>query len=138
PLHTGDSISYSGQYVAVSVTTQNAPLALAWADYVTTAENQLAWSKDPGVVIFPATPESLGGPYCTRPYEPDPLCKARLVAAEQVPTAAVHAASFLSSGQIQTAILEAIQPAITGGPDPQEALSSAQETANGLLEKTRS
>ena len=52
--------------------------------------------------------------------------------------AAVNAASFLITGQIQTAILEAIQLAITGGSDPQEALSSAQETANSLLEKTRS
>ncbi|HIY25254.1 MAG TPA: extracellular solute-binding protein [Candidatus Brachybacterium merdigallinarum] len=138
PLHTGDSISYSGQYVAVSVTTQNAPLALAWADYVTTAENQLAWSKDPGVVIFPATPESLDDPFFTEQDESDPLGKARLVAAEQVPMAAVNAASFLITGQIQTAILEAIQLAITGGSDPQEALSSAQETANSLLEKTRS
>src|SRR5699024_959799 len=135
PLHTGDSISYSGQYVAVSVTTQNAPLALAWADYVTTAENQLAWSKDPGVVIFPATPKSLDDPFFTEQDESDPLGKARLVAAEQVPMAAVNAASFLITGQIQTAILEAIQLAITGGSDPQEALSSAQETANSLLEK---
>ena len=138
PLHTGDSVSYSGQYIAVSVTTQNAPLALAWADYVTTAENQLAWSKDPGVVIFPATPESLDDPFFTEQDESDPLGKARLVAAEQVPLAAVNAASFLITGQIQTAIMEAIQLAITGGSDPQEALSTAQETANGLLEKTRS
>src|SRR5699024_1774640 len=104
----------------------------------TTAENQLAWSKDPGVVIFPATPESLDDPFFTEQDESDPLGKARLVAAEQVPMAAVNAASFLITGQIQTAILEAIQLAITGGSDPQEALSSAQETANSLLEKTRS
>ncbi|WP_126282005.1 ABC transporter substrate-binding protein [Brachybacterium sp. EE-P12] len=138
PLHTGDSISYSGQYVAVSVTTQNAPLALAWADYVTTAENQLAWSKDPGVVIFPATPESLDDPFFTDQDESDPLGKARLVAAEHVPMAAVNAASFLITGQIQTAIMEALQLAITGGTDPQEALSTAQQTANDLLEKARS
>jgi len=137
PLRTGDTISYSGQYVAVSVTTQNAPLALAWADYVTNAENQLAWAKDPGVVIFPATPESLEDPFFTEQDAADPLGRARLVAAEQVPLAAVNAASFLVTGQIQTAILEAVQLAITGGTDPQDALTEAQTTANGLLAKTR-
>lgn len=138
PLRSTDKISYSGQYIAVSVTTQNAPLALAWADYVTTAENQLAWAKDPGVVIFPSTPESLDDPFFTEQDASDPLGKARLVAAEQVPLAAVNAASFLVTGQIQTAIMEAIQLAVTGGSDPQEALTTAQETANELLATSRS
>lgn len=136
PSSTG-TVSFNPQCIAVSVTTQNAPLALAWADYVTTAENQLAWCKDPGVVIFPSTPESLEDPFFTDVDESDPMSRARKVAAESVPNAVVEQATFRLTGQIQTTIMEALQLAITGQQDPAEALQGAQESMNSLLERVQ-
>lgn len=132
-----DTVSFNPQCIAVSATTQNAPLALAWADYVTTAENQLAWCKDPGVVIFPSTPESLDDPFFTDHDESDPMGRARLISAESVPKAVVNPATFRLTGQIQTAIMEALQLAITGQDEPEAALTGAQETMNTLLERVQ-
>src|SRR5699024_4884480 len=129
---------FDPQCISVSVATQNAPLALAWADYVTTAENQLAWCKDPGVVIFPSTPESLDDPFFTDVDTSDPMGKARATAAADVPKAKVDQAIFRITGQVQTALLEALQVAITGEKDPTEALQDAQTAMNDLLERAAS
>lgn len=128
-----DGANFNGQYITVSVTTKNLPLAAAWADYVTNAENQLAWAKDPNVVIFPSAAEALNNDFFTKQDTSDPLSKARAVAAASAKNGVAHVENFIVAGKLQTVILDQIQLAVAGQAKPKDALKAAQDEANRLL-----
>ncbi len=131
----GGSVLFNGQYVGVSTTTKNAPLAMAFAQYVTNAENQLAWAKDPKVVIFPSSTTALADPFFQAPKTDDPFDEARSVAAEAAKQGKVVVGLFYVTGKIDKVINENIQKAVTGSKDPKQALADAQTEANTLLER---
>ncbi|MFI6858828.1 extracellular solute-binding protein [Streptomyces sp. NPDC050421] len=129
----GGKVLFDGQYLAVSAMTKNAPLALAWAEFVTNAENQLAWNKDPGVVIFPTVTEALEDPFFSKPDTSTPLGRARATAAKAAREGTADPANFYITGQIKTAVMQGIQLAMTGQKNPEEALQEAQKEANRLV-----
>ncbi|MFF0467492.1 extracellular solute-binding protein [Micromonospora zamorensis] len=131
----GGSVLFNGQYVGVATTTKNAPLAMAFAQYVTNAENQLAWAKDPNVVIFPSSTTALNDPFFDAKGGSDPFDKARSVAAEAAKQGKVVVGHFYVTGKIDKIINENIQKAITGQKDPKQALVDAQAEANTLIER---
>lgn len=131
----GGSVLFSGQYIGVSATTKNAPLAMEFARYVTNAENQLAWSKDPDVVIFPSSSTALDDDFFDAGAGTDPFQRARGVAARAAKEGKVVVGQFYVTGKINSVITENIQKAITGQKDPKQALSDAQSEANTLLKR---
>lgn len=128
-----EGANFNGQFITVSVTTKNLPLAAAWADYVTNAENQLAWAKDPNVVVFPSATEALEDDFFTQQDTSDPLGKARALAAKSAKNGVAHVENFIISGKLLTTILDQLQLAITGQVSPEHALQGAQDEANRLL-----
>ncbi|MGW1025241.1 extracellular solute-binding protein [Streptomyces sp. NPDC002577] len=121
------------QYIAAASTSKNAPTALAFAKFLTNAENQLAWCKDPNVVIFPTTAASLDDPFFQNPTGDDPFGQARKLVAEQLKTATAYEVTL--SPAVQNAIVAQVQLAMQGKKSPEQAVKDAEAKANELLKQ---
>ncbi|PAZ10794.1 sugar ABC transporter [Streptomyces sp. SA15] len=122
------------QYIAAAATSKNAPTALAFAKFLTNAENQTAWCKDPSVVIFPTTTASLDDPFFQNVSGSDPFSEARKLVAEQLKTATAYQTNF--STAVQNAIVGQVQLAMQGKKSPAQAVKDAQAKANELLKQS--
>ncbi|MGC9543418.1 extracellular solute-binding protein [Streptomyces sp. UG1] len=121
------------QYIGVASTSKNAVTALAFARFLTNAENQLAWAKDPNVVIFPSTTASLDDPFFQSVKGTDPFAEARKIVASDRKTATADEIA-LTPGELN-AIVAQIQLAMQGKKSAQDALDEAQSKANELIEQ---
>jgi multiple sugar transport system substrate-binding protein len=121
------------QYIGVASTSKNAVTALAFARFLTNAENQLQWAKDPNVVIFPSTTESLKDPFFQKVEGTDPFAEARKIVASDRQTATADEIA-LTPGELN-AISAQIQLAMQGKKSAQDALDEAQSKANALIEQ---
>ncbi|MFD3497318.1 extracellular solute-binding protein [Streptomyces sp. NPDC058678] len=121
------------QYIAAAATSKNAPTALAFAKFLTNAENQTAWCKDPKVVIFPTTTTSLQDPFFQKVSGDDPFSEARKLVAEQLKTTTAYQTNL--SPAVQNAIVSQVQLAMQGKKSAAQAVKDAQEKANELLKQ---
>ncbi|MFD3613882.1 extracellular solute-binding protein [Streptomyces sp. NPDC058676] len=121
------------QYIAAAATSKNAPTALAFAKFLTNAENQTAWCKDPKVVIFPTTTASLQDPFFQKVSGDDPFSEARKLVAEQLKTTTAYQTNL--SPAVQNAIVSQVQLAMQGKKSAAQAVKDAQEKANELLKQ---
>ncbi|MEU9877392.1 extracellular solute-binding protein [Streptomyces phaeochromogenes] len=121
------------QYISVAATSPHAPTALAFAKFLTNAENQTAWCKDPNVVIFPTTTTSLDDPFFQNATGSDPFSQARKLVAEQLKTTTAYQTNV--SPAVQKAIVSQVQLAMQGKKSPEQAVKDAQEKANDLLKQ---
>ncbi|MEV0634216.1 extracellular solute-binding protein [Streptomyces sp. NPDC050619] len=121
------------QYIATAATTKNAPTAVAFAEFLTNAENQTAWCKDPKVVIFPTTTTSLDDPFFQKVSGSDPFSEARKLIAEQLKTATAYQTNISSA--MQAAIVGQVQLAMQGKKSAADAVKDAQEKSNELLKQ---
>ncbi|MEV2226961.1 extracellular solute-binding protein [Streptomyces phaeochromogenes] len=121
------------QYISVAATSKHAPTALAFAEFLTNAENQTAWCKDPNVVIFPTTTTSLDDPFFQNATGSDPFSQARKLVAEQLKTTTAYQTNV--SPAVQKAIVSQVQLAMQGKKSPGQAVKDAQEKANDLLKQ---
>lgn len=131
---------FSGQYIGVSVTSPNAPLAAAWAKHVTSPEQGLAWAQygmdTETSVVFPATTEALDDPSLADGSGDDAMSKARAISAEEAKIAEAYLPAFYLTGQVQETLVNAVNKSIVGDTEPQEALDTAQESMNTLLQRS--
>jgi multiple sugar transport system substrate-binding protein len=121
------------QYISVAATSKHAPVALAFAAFLTNAENQTAWCKDPNVVIFPTTSASLNDPFFQNVTGDDPFSQARKLVADQLKTASTNQTNL--SPAVQNAIVGQVQLAMQGKKSPEQAVKDAQAKANELLKQ---
>jgi len=121
------------QYISVAATSKHAPTALAFAKFLTNAENQTAWCKDPNVVIFPTTTTSLDDPFFQNATGSDPFSQARKLVAEQLKTTTAYQTNI--SPAVQKAIVSQVQLAMQGKKSPEQAVKDAQEKADDLLKQ---
>lgn len=135
--YTDDALGFapfSGQLISVPVTSKHAKAAVEFAQYLTNAANQLAWCKDPKVVIFPSTTDSLNDPFFSAPAAGDPLGQARKVAADEAKKS-VYVPSPFSDAEAK-AVAGEIQLAMQGKEDAATALKNAQDKANKILQNS--
>lgn len=124
---------FNAQYITVPKSTKNLPAAAAFAAYVTNSENQLAWAKDPSVVIFPSAAKALDDSFFAAPAGNDPFGLARAVAAKEAKNAEPYDAANYLNGAVGDAVIKQVQLAIIGEKAPQQALTDGQNAANKLL-----
>ena len=107
---------------------------MAFAQFITSPDEQLAWCKDPKVVIFPTTTKSLQDPYFSAPADGDPFSTARAVAAKEAQTAQAWVpALYLGNTDIGKAIVQQLQLAMQGQVSVDAALKAAQDKANTIM-----
>ncbi|POX48193.1 sugar ABC transporter substrate-binding protein [Streptomyces sp. Ru72] len=121
------------QFISVAATSKHAPVALAFAEFLTNAENQTAWCKDPNVVIFPTTSASLEDPFFQNVTGDDPFSQARKLVADQLKTADTNQTNL--SPAVQNAIVSQVQLAMQGKKSPEQAVKDAQAKADELLKQ---
>lgn len=133
PRADGVTTAFNAQYVVIPKKTKNESTAIAFATFLTDAENQLAWCKDPSVVIFPSATKALDDEFFASEDSSDALGKARTIAAEAAKKAVAAPAEFDLSGAVAQAIVKELQLGIQGQLSPKEAIQNAQDKANQLL-----
>jgi multiple sugar transport system substrate-binding protein len=121
------------QYIGVASTSKNAPTALAFGQFLTNAQNQLEWAKDPNVVIFPSTTASLDDPFFQSVKGTDPFSEARKIVASDRKTATADEIA-LTPGELN-AISAQVQLAMQGKKSAEAALKEAQSKSNELIEQ---
>jgi multiple sugar transport system substrate-binding protein len=127
---------FEGQYIGVPVTSKNPAAAIAFAKFLLSDDNQLAFDKDPKVVIFPSTTKALSDPFFTTVAGSDPFAQAKKVAADEAKTSQV-VTLWEWSDAVNTDIGKELQLAIQGQEDAKTALQNAQDKANSDLAKAK-
>jgi multiple sugar transport system substrate-binding protein len=114
----------------VPTTTENPDLAHAFAQFMTNAENQLAFARE--VLIFPSVEAALQDEQFTSPDEEGDFAEAIATAAEQLPNAA-NLRPVVVDEEVNNAIVSNVQAAMLGDATAQEALDNAEAEVNDIL-----
>ncbi|MET8450642.1 sugar ABC transporter substrate-binding protein [Streptomyces sp. NPDC005209] len=117
--------------VMVNSRTKHTPAAVAFAHYVTDAENQMSFAKK--VAIFPSTAGSLDDPYFTKEDGTDET-RVRIAAAKSLKNA-VNYTPVLFSEQMKTALRNEVARALQGKESPKTALDNAVKACDRLLQQ---
>ncbi len=117
------------QAVGVNANTKNQATALAFARWVTNADNQLAFAKE--VNIFPSTAGTLDDPFFTESDGTD-VGDVRVLAAEQLKTAVVFSPPTWTE-PMKAELREQIANALMGNKSVEEALDAAVAYANDRM-----
>ncbi|RKE59369.1 ABC transporter substrate-binding protein [Microbacterium sp. AG238] len=117
------------QGVSVAASSENLATALAFAEFVTNAENQNAFAHIANV--FPSTQGSDSDPYFTED-DGTPSAKARITGFESLKTAEVLT-PYSVNGAMNDYLNQQIALAIRGDISGQEALDKSVEKLNDLL-----
>ncbi len=117
--------------VMVNAQTKRTPAAVAFAHYVTDAQNQMSFAKK--VAIFPSTAGSLDDPYFTEEDGTDET-RVRIAAAKSLKNA-VNYTPVLFSEQMKTELRNSVAKALQGKVSPEEALDNAVKACDRLLQQ---
>ncbi|MCW7944793.1 ABC transporter substrate-binding protein [Streptomyces hygroscopicus] len=117
--------------VMVNSRTKHTPAAVAFAHYVTDAQNQMSFAKK--VAIFPSTAGSLDDPYFTKGDGTDET-RVRIAAATSLKSA-VNYTPVLFSEQMKTALRNEVAKALQGKERPKAALDNAVRACDQLLKQ---
>ncbi|MET8804380.1 sugar ABC transporter substrate-binding protein [Streptomyces sp. NPDC004546] len=117
--------------VMVNSRTKHTPAAVAFAHFVTDAQNQMSFAKK--VAIFPSTAGSLNDPYFTKEDGTDET-RVRIAAAKSL-KGAVNYTPVLFSDQMKTALRNEVAKALQGKESPKQALDNAVNAADRLLQQ---
>lgn len=137
-VNPGTPSMMSAQFLAVPKTSKNATTAVAFAKFLTSSENELAWCKDPNVVIFPTVTKALKNKFFTHPGGNGAFAKARRIAAKEALNSEAYYPLFYMNGSIDTAVVGQFQLALQGKKSAKQALADAQRKANKLLKSSQS
>ncbi|WP_046727890.1 ABC transporter substrate-binding protein [Streptomyces humi] len=117
--------------VMVNTRTKHTPAAVAFAHFVTDAQNQMSFAKK--VAIFPSTAGSLDDPYFTKEDGTDET-RVRIAAAKSLKNA-VNYTPVLFSDQMKTALRNEVAKALQGKESPKAALDNAVKACDRLLQQ---
>lgn len=138
PRNPGLKTLLSAQFITVNKNTEQPAAALEFARFITNPANQLAWAKDPKVVIFPTTTESLKDSFFSTPSDSGAFGAARTLAAKEALNAeAWLPAVYLENSAITSAILGRLQLSMQEKITVPEAVKAAQDEANKLLKSIK-
>ncbi|GAA3438182.1 ABC transporter substrate-binding protein [Kutzneria kofuensis] len=126
--NTGKAVLYV-QGLSVPAASKNKPTALAFAKFVTNAENQMAFAKL--TAIFPSTKGTMSDPYFSQDGGTDEG-RVRVAAAKQLETA-VNYTPVQWSEQMTTLLQQKMSDAMQGKTSPKQALDDTVAQCNKLL-----
>ncbi|WBQ06077.1 ABC transporter substrate-binding protein [Kribbella sp. CA-293567] len=118
--------------LAVPKSSGNLPTALAFAKFLTSAENQLALAKQSSV--FPSTTSSLQDPFFAI-GDGDLTATARRIAAASLRDGKTIVQPPAADSEYAAALWSAVQPAILGKSSPAEALADAEAKLTKILQE---
>ncbi|WP_217552741.1 extracellular solute-binding protein [Streptomyces sp. GbtcB6] len=117
--------------VMVNSRTKHTAASVAFAHFVTDAQNQMSFAKK--VAIFPSTAGSLDDPYFTKEDGTDET-RVRIAAAKSLKNA-VNYTPVLFSDQMKTALRNEVAKTLQGKESPKTALDNAVKACDRLLQQ---
>ncbi|MFF4308722.1 extracellular solute-binding protein [Streptomyces sp. NPDC001507] len=117
--------------VMVNSRTKHTAASVAFAHFVTDAQNQMSFAKK--VAIFPSTAGSLDDPYFTKEDGTDET-RVRIAAAKSLKNA-VNYTPVLFSDQMKTALRNEVAKTLQGKESPRAALDNAVKACDRLLQQ---
>ncbi|MFF4304958.1 extracellular solute-binding protein [Streptomyces sp. NPDC001601] len=117
--------------VMVNSRTRHTAASVAFAHFVTDAQNQMSFAKK--VAIFPSTAGSLDDPYFTKEDGTDET-RVRIAAAKSLKNA-VNYTPVLFSDQMKTALRNEVAKTLQGKESPKAALDNAVKACDRLLQQ---
>ncbi|MFD7818386.1 ABC transporter substrate-binding protein [Streptomyces sp. NPDC059785] len=115
----------------VNAQTKHTAASVAFAHFVTDAQNQMSFAKK--VAIFPSTAGSLDDPYFTKEDGTDET-RVRIAAAKSLANA-VNYTPVLFSEQMKTELRNEVAKALQGKESPKTALDNAVKACDRLLQQ---
>ncbi|WP_394618716.1 extracellular solute-binding protein [Lentzea sp. JNUCC 0626] len=116
--------------VAVPKASKNLPTAVAFAKFLTSADNQLALAKQSSV--FPSTAKSLEDAFFTAEGG-DLVAQARAISAASLKNGTTNATPAAVDSEFTTALWSSVQRAIVGEVPADQALADAETKLNSIL-----
>ncbi|MGY5012922.1 ABC transporter substrate-binding protein [Streptomyces sp. 900105755] len=117
--------------VMVNSRTKHTAASVAFAHFVTDAQNQMSFAEK--VAIFPSTAGSLDDPYFTKEDGTDET-RVRIAAAKSLKNA-VNYTPVLFSDQMKTALRNEVAKTLQGKESPRAALDNAVKACDRLLQQ---
>ncbi|MFM9371807.1 ABC transporter substrate-binding protein [Streptomyces sp. Da 82-17] len=117
------------QGVMVNAQSEVKPAAVAFAHFVTNAENQMDFAHE--VTVFPSTKGTLDDPFFTKEDGTDET-RVRVAAAKSLKTA-VNYTPVMLNDQMKTVLRNEVAKAMQGKKDPKKALDDAVAECDRLL-----
>ncbi|MER6538894.1 extracellular solute-binding protein [Streptomyces sp900105755] len=117
--------------VMVNSRTKHTAASVAFAHFVTDAQNQMSFAEK--VAIFPSTAGSLDDPYFTKEDGTDET-RVRIAAAKSLKNA-VNYTPVLFSDQMKTALRNEVARTLQGKESPKAALDNAVKACDRLLQQ---
>lgn len=130
---TAEATGMSVMGIMVPQASEQRAAAMAFAEFMTNPENQLAFSQV--TTILPSTLESLEDPYFTDIEGDDAEAEARRISAEQITEAEVLR-PVVASEEFNAAVVDAAEAALLGELSPQEAVTQAEAAATEVLSRS--
>lgn len=118
-------------YVFKKTTPEERKAALTFVKWITAPERAAQWSIDTGYVAV--RPDAYDTPLLKKYVEGFP---AAAIARDQLKFATAELSTY-EGGRVRKLLDDAIQAALTGAKSPRDALTSAQQQADRLLQKYR-
>ncbi|MRG60740.1 extracellular solute-binding protein [Agromyces sp. CFH 90414] len=130
----GGTYNMSVMGLLIPKTSENQGTALAFAEFITNAENQLALAKI--APVLPSVTDAIDDEFFQDDSDGTELSKARKLSANQLPNAA-NLTPVQYDDQVKNAVLAKIQLALTGELSAQDALDQAVDAANEITGATK-
>ncbi|GAA0618955.1 extracellular solute-binding protein [Kribbella sandramycini] len=121
--------------LAVPKKSGNVATAVAFAKFLSAAENQLALGKQSSV--FPSTLASLNDPFFTTGDDKDLTVAARKIAAASLHDGRTMVKPAAADSEYAATLWSAVQPAILGKTSPADALADAETKLTKILKDRR-
>lgn len=140
PISEDGFLAVEPQYIAVSATTENAPLAVKFAEFITSDDQLFNWAKNSGAVTMGASEAALDKLLADKPaYATEDELQGKLfeLIVDGAKNAKVNPASMYLTGKVKQTLSQAIVDAVQGKKDPKQALQQAQDEMNKLVKALR-
>lgn len=136
PVSEDGYVPVEPQYIAVSATTGNAPLAVKFAEFLTSDEMLFDWARNGGAVTMTTSQGALDKLLADPPaYATEDPVRGELfeIMVETTQNAKVNPASMYLTGKVKQTLTQAVVDATQGKIAPADALQKAQNEMNKLL-----
>ncbi|MCI7551173.1 MAG: extracellular solute-binding protein [Actinomycetaceae bacterium] len=136
PVSEGGYVPVEPQYIAVSSTTGNAPLAVKFAEFITSDDMLFDWARNGGAVTMTTSQGALDELLANPPeYANEDPVRGKLfeIMVETTENAKVNPASMYLTGKVKQTLTQAVVDATQGKIAPADALQQAQDQMNELV-----
>lgn len=132
PLGPGGEPNVAVMNITVANESEYQDAAVAFAKFITNAENQLEFAREAGSIV-PSTTGATEADFFTAGPDASAAAQARAISAEMVAQGTVIFPPVENWGEIRDTFVQAFTQAVAGEGEPQQLLQDAEDEVNDML-----